>query len=83
MREKIEKSCDDRLSVLRGTKGFKNTTFVFNTEKSELGGFSVWESKEDFEASRAAYEPKRKEFMSEFANGPAKRFMFEVYEPKT
>ena len=82
MRDEIERVADGLFASLRGEKGFKSITFFIDPDGNECGGFAVWDSKEDAEASWATTGPKIQENMSKIATGPPARRVLEVYEPK-
>ena len=83
MREEMEKIVDRQSTILKGLKGFKSHTFLFDPEVHEYGGITLWESKEDAEAALAATGPRLQEALSEMIKAPPTRRIFEVYEPKT
>ncbi len=82
MRSTAEKLQVEILPVFKAQKGFKGITFLGDDATGEYGGFSLWESKEDAEATLAAINPKTRESLRGVVKGEPSTRLFEVYEPK-
>lgn len=57
-------------------------TFVEDDAAGEYGAFTVYETKEDAEASVAALDSRLGEVLGGIAKGPPTLRGFEVYEPR-
>ena len=83
MRKESDKLADQFASAHKNMKGFKGATFIGDESIGEYGALTIWESKEDAEASSAALRPKLEQALSGIAKGPPTSRLFEVYEPKS
>ena len=83
MRSTSEKLADQFASAHKTMNGFKGATFIGDDTVGEYGSLSIWESKEDVEASSTALRPKLEQALSGIAKGPPTVRVFEVYEPKS
>ncbi len=82
MRSAGEKLADQFAPALRALKGFKGVTFFADETTGEIGSLTIWETKEDAEATAAVIGPKLEQAVSGIAKAPPTRRFFEVYEPK-
>ena len=81
-REFAEGVADKVAPAMRELKGFRSVTFIGDFENGEIGGLSVWETKEDAEAAGEAMAWLQ-ELVGDKLKGPPDVKVFEVYEPKT
>jgi len=81
-RSAAEKLADQFAPILKTLKGFKRITFFGDETVGVYGSFSLWESKEDAEATAAVTGPKIEQAVGGIAKSPPVRQYFEVYEPK-
>ena len=82
MRTESEKIADQFAAVHKNMKGFKGATFLGDDSIGEYGALSIWESKDDAEASSASLRPKLEQALSGIAKGPPTSRLFDIYEPK-
>ena len=82
-RSTAEKLAAQVLPIFKAQKGFKGITFLGDDAVGEYGGFSLWESKEDLEASTGAGRAKLEEAVGDTLKGPPTFRVFEVFEPST
>lgn len=82
MRERMERLADEMLAGMRQMRGFKNMTFVMDSDRDEYGGIALWESKEAAQEAMSKTGPKLEETLSDVLVGSLNRWLFEVYEPK-
>ncbi len=81
-REFAEGVADKVAPAMRALKGFRSVTFIGDFETGEIGGLSVWETKEDADAAGEALAWLQ-ELVGDKLKGPPDIKVFEVYEPKT
>jgi hypothetical protein len=82
MRSTGEKLADQFAPALGAQKGFKSVTFFLDDIVGEYGALSLWESKEDADASSAALDPQLQQALTGIVQGPPTLLLFEVYESK-
>ncbi len=82
-REFSEGLADKVDPVMRSLKGFKSSTFMGDFETGEIGGVSIWETKEDADAAGEAMGAFLREAVGDKLKGPPDIKVLEVYEPKT
>lgn len=82
-REFAEGLADKIAPAMRALKGFRSVTFVGDFETGEIGGLSVWETKEDADAAAEAIGSLVQQSAADRLKGPPNVKVFEVYEPKT
>jgi len=80
MRSTAEKLLEQFAPAIRSMKGFKSATFVGDDATGEYGALSLWETKEDAEASLAATGPELEKALSGIVKGPPKRGVYEVWQ---
>lgn len=81
--QEIANTTGDRMApFLVGMKGFKSLTMFSDYETGEYGGLSVWETKEDAEAAKAALAAKMQRALGDMVKGPPTMRVLEVYEAK-
>ncbi len=81
-REFSEGLADKIAPAMRSLNGFKSATFMGDFETGEIGGMSVWETKEDAEAAGEAMGAMLREIVGDKLKGPPDAKVLEVYEPK-
>ena len=79
MRETADKLCEGWAPVLSSLKGFKSATFIGDDSIGEYAALSLWESREDAEASLADTEAKVQEQIGNIVKGPVTRKVYEVW----
>lgn len=83
MRSVAEKLADQFALVHRGMKGFKSSIYLADETAGEYSSITIYESKEDAEASITASRPKLEQAIKGIVKGPPTVKTYEVYEPKT
>ncbi len=81
-REFSEGLADQVAPAMRALKGFKSVTFIGDFETGEIGGMSIWETREDAEAAGEVMASKLREMVGDKLKGPPDVKLLEVYEPK-
>ena len=83
MRTTADKLADQFSSIHENMKGFKGATYIGDDSIGEYGCLTIWESKEDAEASGMDLRPKLEQALSGIAKGPPTSRLFVVFEPKS
>jgi heme-degrading monooxygenase HmoA len=83
MRSVAEKLADQFALVIRGMKGFKSQIHFGDETAGEYSSVTIYESKEDAEASMTANRPKLEQAIKDIVKRPPTFKIYEVYEPKT
>ncbi len=81
-REFAEGMADKIAPVMRSLNGFRSVTFMGDFETGEIGGLSVWETKEDADAAGETMASMFQEAVGDKLKGPPDIKVLEVYEPK-
>lgn len=81
MRSTAEKIVGWSAASFKAQKGFKGATFLGDDDRSEYGGLTLWESKEDAEVAFEALFPQLQEALAGIIQGPPITKLFEVFEP--
>jgi heme-degrading monooxygenase HmoA len=81
-RQTAEKMADQADPAFKSMKGFVSAFYLGDDAVGEYISFSVWKSKEDAEAARAAIAPRMDQVVRDLDKAPAARRLFEVYEAK-
>jgi len=68
-------------TAMQGMKGFKNATFVTDEVIGEYGVLSLWETKDDAEASHVVLGPAFQQALQGQVQGPPSLRTMEVFEP--
>ncbi len=82
-REFGEGVADKIAPAMRALKGFRSVTFIADFETGDIGGLSVWETKQDAESAGEAMASMLQESVGDKLKGPPDIKVLEVYEPKT
>jgi hypothetical protein len=80
MREVADKLSDEFAPLLSSRKGFKTATMFGDDSVGEYGGLTVWETKEDAEATMRETEPQIREALKDVVKGEPIHRLFEVWE---
>jgi heme-degrading monooxygenase HmoA len=83
MRSAAEKLADQFALIHRGMKGFKSQIYLADYTAGEYSSVTIYESKEDAEASITANRSKLEQGIKDIVKGPPLVKTYEVYEPKT
>ena len=83
MRSVAEKLADQFALVHRGMKGFKSQLYLADETAGEYSSITIYESKEDAEASITANRSKLEQAIKDIVKGPPLVKTYEVYGPKT
>lgn len=81
MRSFAEKLADQFALVHRGMKGFKNAIYLADETTGEYASVTLYESKQDAEASITANRPKLEQAIKDIVKVPPTVRTYEVYEP--
>lgn len=82
-RAKAEELADAFAPQMRARKGVKSVTFFMDESAGEYGAFTLYETKDDADASVAALDSRLQEVLRGIAKGPPTLRGFDVYEPRT
>jgi heme-degrading monooxygenase HmoA len=82
-RSDIEKLADQAFGFMKSLKGFISVHFLVSEDETQYSSFSLWETKEDAEASGAAITEKTAGTLHELALESPELRVYEIYKPKT
>jgi heme-degrading monooxygenase HmoA len=81
-RSHVDRLANQSVPFLKALKGFRGATFISDEAANEYGSFSLWDSKENAEASIEAGPPALGRALSRIGGSTPVSRLFEVYEPK-
>ncbi len=80
MREVGDKLCEQFVPIISSRKGFKSGTMFGDDSVGDYGGLTVWETREDAEATVRETGPKIQEALKDIVKGELTRRVFEVWK---